>query len=354
MRTVKTLLAISCLVALSISANAQWTLTGNTVTLTPTTANVGIGTTSPGAKLDVIGTTRTDLLLVNKPNTAANWNNLWQSGFYDSDNATNAPESSGWFWGINMGHRNNNSGYRFGGQIAIRNSETSPTMYFRSTNVNGSGTWAKVLHNVGNQTINGDLGIGTVNPEAHLHIRGGSGTVGVRMDLTDNPGGNNSPMIMWDARRGGANNFFTLRQTGNVLLFERYTGIPSIWDGRTELLGIHANGNIGIGLTNPGVKLDVNGTIRAHEVRVCIGQWCDYVFEDDYELMSLYDLSKFIKTNKHLPEIAPAVQVEAEGINLGEMNALLLKKIEELTLYVIGQNERMQILETEINKLKNK
>jgi hypothetical protein len=85
---------------------------------------------------------------------------------------------------------------------------------------------------------------------------------------------------------------------------------------------------------------------------VCLYQGCDYVFANDYNLMSLNDLSAFIKTNKHLPEVAPAAQMEEEGINLSEMNALLLKKVEELTLYTIMQQEMLEELKNEIEKLK--
>jgi len=95
------------------------------------------------------------------------------------------------------------------------------------------------------------------------------------------------------------------------------------------------------------------GVIRAHEVRACLSQGCDYVFAEDYKLMNLNDLSNFIKTNKHLPEVAPAAQMEAEGINLSEMNALLLKKIEELTLYTIMQQEMLEKLNAKIEKLEN-
>jgi hypothetical protein len=97
-----------------------------------------------------------------------------------------------------------------------------------------------------------------------------------------------------------------------------------------------------------------NGSVRASEVRVCVTQGCDYVFAEDYKLMNLSDLSKFIKTNKHLPDVAPAAEMEAEGINLSETNTLLLRKIEELTLYILRQDEQMKDLQKRLSELETK
>ncbi|WP_437921170.1 hypothetical protein [Sphingobacterium sp. LRF_L2] len=111
-----------------------------------------------------------------------------------------------------------------------------------------------------------------------------------------------------------------------------------------------ANGNVGIGTTNPAEKLAVNGNIRAKEIKVEATNWPDYVFEENYDLPLLKDTEAFIKTNKHLPGIPRAKEAEAEGVSLGEMNKALLQKVEELTLYIIEQEKRIQKLE-ENNKL---
>ena len=112
-------------------------------------------------------------------------------------------------------------------------------------------------------------------------------------------------------------------------------------------------GNIGIGTENPGNKLDVNGTIRAKEVRV-ESSWADFVFDKGYNLQNLSEVELFINEHKHLPDVPDVKSVEKNGVNLGEMNALLLKKIEELTLYAIKQNKKIEALEKAVNNLISK
>ena len=91
--------------------------------------------------------------------------------------------------------------------------------------------------------------------------------------------------------------------------------------------------------------MDVIGIIRACELRIN-ATGCDYVFDKKYKLRSLSELEKYIKTNKHLPDVASAKEMETkEGYPVGEMQSILLKKIEELTLYVIEQNKRIEELE---------
>jgi len=112
------------------------------------------------------------------------------------------------------------------------------------------------------------------------------------------------------------------------------------------------NGNLGIGTSNPGAyKLVVNGKIRAKEIKVETG-WADYVFKDDYVLPTLAQVEKHIKEKGHLPNIPSAKEVSEKGIELGEMNKLLLEKIEELTLYTLQQEKRLIQLENLIKNFK--
>jgi hypothetical protein len=128
--------------------------------------------------------------------------------------------------------------------------------------------------------------------------------------------------------------------------------------GRLMLTGTgnhyFANGNVGIGTTTPNEKLAVNGKIRAIEIKVESANWPDYVFEKDYALPTLNHIEAYIKQYKRLPEMPSAKEVAANGIELGEMNKLLLKKQEELTLLLIEQNKQLQQLSAELKEIKQK
>jgi len=123
---------------------------------------------------------------------------------------------------------------------------------------------------------------------------------------------------------------------------------------------VRDGGNVGIGTANPEYKLDVIGAVRAREVRVNLAG-ADFVFEDSYKLMPLNELEKFIRQNKHLPEIAPAKEMQENGGDLGSLTVQLLQKIEELTLHAIEQNKEVKELtlhaieqNKEMNLLKEK
>jgi hypothetical protein len=118
--------------------------------------------------------------------------------------------------------------------------------------------------------------------------------------------------------------------------------IPTIYVGPASGKGTF--GYVGIGTTNPQSELSVNGKITAKEIEVLITGWPDFVFENNYKLKSLQEVESFISANGHLPNVPSAKEVEEGGINLGKLNATLLQKIEELTLYVIDQNKEIEKL----------
>lgn len=108
----------------------------------------------------------------------------------------------------------------------------------------------------------------------------------------------------------------------------------------TEKMRILYNGNVGIGITHPQNKLDVNGTIHAKSVKVDLNGWADYVFKKDYQLPSLSSVKSYIDQNHHLPEIPSEQEMVKNGFDVSEMNKLLMKKVEELTLYLIEKDQQ--------------
>lgn len=114
------------------------------------------------------------------------------------------------------------------------------------------------------------------------------------------------------------------------------------------------NGNVLIGKTsqtNSGYKLDIAGSVRADEI-VVNTTGADFVFDGKYKLRSLAEVALFIKQNKHLPEIATANEMQENGVNMGKMQSQLLQKIEELTLYALEQDKKLQEQDKKIEELK--
>jgi hypothetical protein len=113
-----------------------------------------------------------------------------------------------------------------------------------------------------------------------------------------------------------------------------------------------SNGNVGIGTTNPGsYKLAVQGKLGAREVVVTEADWADFVFSPTYTLKPLEEVEQFIKANKHLPNVPSEKEVKEKGLNLGQSDAVLLQKIEELTLYLIEQNKKTKEQSEKIKEL---
>ncbi|MEP1097375.1 MAG: hypothetical protein ABJG78_19820 [Cyclobacteriaceae bacterium] len=179
----------------------------------------------------------------------------------------------------------------------------------------------------------GNVGIGTVTPSAKLHVQDNSGyAFGFVLSNTHFAG--HGLLI-----QGGGT-------TGNRYILQLKDAIGN------DRMTIHDTGEVGIGTISTGNhKLAVEGTIGAREIKVEASGWSDFVFENDYELRSLEEIEEFISKNKHLPEIPSEAEVSENGINLGEMDSRLLQKIEELTLYMIDMNKRMDQLEKKNGEL---
>lgn len=136
-------------------------------------------------------------------------------------------------------------------------------------------------------------------------------------------------------------------------------GADNYLNNKSPFMVFKPNGNIGIGTISPtakldirgdikGYKLDINGTIRSKEVTIEATGWSDFVFSKDYPLPSLQAVEKHINDKGYLPDLPSEKEVIENGINVVEMQAKLLQKIEELTLYVIEQDKKIKELQSKL------
>ncbi|MCC7157781.1 MAG: TMF family protein [Bryobacterales bacterium] len=170
---------------------------------------------------------------------------------------------------------------------------------------------------------NSNVGIGTASPSQKLSVFGGLNLRGGGLGL-----------LTWDTDASiyGHSNYLIVGTNG------------------IERMRIDPYGNVGIGTTNPQYKLAVSGNIGALDIIVTNTGWSDYVFKPGYRLRPLSEVSQYIQKNGHLPDIPTEAEVKEKGVSLGDMQAKLLAKVEELTLHMIQQEKDNRDLRDQMNQ----
>lgn len=322
------------------------TLGNNSITRTLLNGNVGIGTTDPQGILHVRGTS----------------DNAWI--YFASNGGYTKPKPKigyGLAFTWNLSGDNGESIINYSTQAG-----TSPRLDFTSFDGTNLTTEMTLKY--------GKLGIGTTTPSEKLTVAGGHGDTKIRLYSTGNGSDIPSNLSLWasepnwtyygtgigynvngspyygriDNTRGSSYVRFLPGET--KFQFQNTSGI------NVDAMTILESGKVGIGISNITTEalLTVNGIIHAREIKVSLEGLADYVFNSDYSLMPLPEVEKFVKENKHLPEIPSANEVQKNGLSVGEMQNKLLQKIEELTLYVIELQKTNEKQSAEIEELKRK
>lgn len=367
----KKILFITCLYLFAtLCLNAQ-------TNIFPPSGNVGIGTTNPTNKLVVQGDSSPNLelknsnysnggFILNRTNYGHQWKWWAQSNVMYFDFSTDETNYSNKFTiksNGNVGISNanpldklqisNTFVFHDGGHKVLSllyspgAADLDDTKYaseIRYDPISGSlhlGTSSTVTNAPTARfsiTKDGNVGIGITSPNATLQV-GDSNNTGTPQQEVEIKRLSLAPVC-----HSGSDWFFTTRDNNYANLDIGYSN--------NKTITLRHDGNVGIGTTTPDAKLTVKGLIHSQEVKVTATAGADFVFETDYNLPTLKKVEEFIKANKHLPEIPSAKEMQTNGLYVAEMNTKLLQKIEELTLYTINQEKRIETLEKENTTLK--
>lgn len=310
----------------TVTCKAQWTTSGTNI-YNSNTGNVGIGTTAPAAgKLVIDANTAAPSIVLHILNSAGGSGNNGAITFGGSGSTAGA-------YGF--------IDYNPASGAGIRHSALGPLVFGTNTNAGyGSSTFTETMR----ITPSGNVGIGTTSPASSLQVVGDArlGTNGTYTDLR----------MFTDGVVGGYNQINSISPvtvpgsgTAKAALYLK----SKIATGTTRM-DLLVDGYVGIGTTTPDQALTVNGTVHSKAVVVDNSIFPDYVFNKTYALRPLSAVKTYIDINHHLPEMPSAAEVAKNGQNLGEINALLLKKVEELTLYMIEQDKKGKVAQELIQK----
>ncbi|WP_299441939.1 hypothetical protein [uncultured Aquimarina sp.] len=331
----------------------------------PPDGNVGIGTTSPTKKLDVNGSIAGQSFI-----------NVQKGGSYMI--SLNGNEHA-YITGRNSSFENkfqiasNGNTYFNGGNVGI--GTNSPSAKLQITDQGNSSATTLQLNNRIKFRGDGVMNWGSSADHGILSWNTGKAIIGAKTgnDLSILASGSEKMIVKTNGNVGIGTNSPNdkLEVIGNVRSSSKFvvTGIGALEKNNADFrlwsiqkmnfgsgisnthMTIDTNGFIGIGTTSPDSKLAVNGNIHTKEVKVDLIGWADYVFKEGYNLPTLQQVEDHIATKGHLINIPSAAEVAENGILLGEMNAKLLEKIEELTLYTIAQEKKLKEQETINNQL---
>jgi len=223
----------------------------------------------------------------------------------------------------------------------------------------------------------GNVGIGVTAPSNDLQMSDATGpcTIILNSDVAVPGGAGSYTLGQYDMRHMGNTGYFyrnvlrynrdisqyemlqTLKNPGgnlNFILVNLNTGNFDMQSGISNVT-FNNTGTFAVGMgalpVPAGAKVAVGGKVVCKEIEVTLTGMPDFVFSNDYKLRSLYDVENFIKANKHLPDVPSEQEVTANGLNLGDMNATLLQKVEELTLYMIDLKKENDALKTRVSNL---
>lgn len=197
--------------------------------------------------------------------------------------------------------------------------------------------------------FSGSVGIGTNSPAGKLHVNdAASSNTTVLITPKAISAGDSSTLLFGEDNDGTYGMYWMYDGTGNLMgLWGKYGST----NYGPHLLVNRDNGSMAIGSNfATGYKLSVSGKIICTELRVnLVADWPDYVFKKEYNLLPVERLGDYIRDHGHLPNIPPASEINTSGLDVGEMQRLMMEKIEELSLYIVGQQKQIEELKKQLN-----